>query len=176
MVEKALDDFSEVYGLNYCSLRYFNAAGGDPEGEIQFTKKTGLNFIPIVLRNILQSNCEVSIFGTDYSTPDGTCIRDYIHLHDLAAAHILALEKLLNGGVSCHYNLGNGQGFSVSEVIDTIEKVTEKKLKRVNTGRRAGDPALLIANAEKAQKEIGWRPEYNHLETMVSHAWNVMKS
>lgn len=175
MVEKALKDFSDTYGLKYCSLRYFNAAGGDPDGEIQFTKKTGLNFIPIVLRNILQSNCKASIFGTDYPTPDGTCIRDYIHLHDLATAHILALEKLLGGSDSCHYNLGNGQGFSVTEVVDTIEKITGKELKRLDTKRRSGDPARLIANAEKAQREMGWYPEYGHLETMVSHAWNVMK-
>lgn len=170
MVEKILKSYSESYPFRYISLRYFNAAGGDPTGEVKPSLKSSHNLIPKALRSLIE-NKPVTIFGTDYPTADGTCIRDYIHLHDLATAHVLALQKLLQNGSSSVYNLGNGRGFSVKEVLSTIEKVTGRKL-LINEGpRRDGDPPILIANAEKAAKELQWRPIYGDLQKIVEDAW-----
>lgn len=175
MVEHILRDYSHAYGLHSCCLRYFNAAGGDPDGEILNYRTNQSNLIPTALRSLMRPDQTLTIFGTNYDTPDGTCIRDYVHIHDLGTAHILAMEKLLNGEPSCCYNLGYGKGFSVLEVINTIEKVTGRKLK-INQGeRREGDPEQLIADSTKARKELNWKPEYPDLEKIVEHGWNSMR-
>lgn len=167
-VEAILKQYGRDYGLHSCSLRYFNAAGGDPEGALKNFKKKESNLIPIVLRSLIDKK-EFTIFGTDYDTPDGTCIRDYIHVMDLADAHILAMQTLK--GVSA-YNLGNGAGASVREVIDMAEKVTGQKVKVKEGPRRAGDPAALMADATKAREELNWEPRFPDLESIVKDAWN----
>lgn len=174
MAEQIMQDFEKAYGLRYCALRYFNAAGGDPDGEIKNYKKKENNLIPLALRSLLSSDGKVTLFGTDYDTPDGTCIRDYIHVEDLGSAHILAMERLLDGGPSDIYNLGNGNGFSVKEVLAAVEKVTGHRLNVVEGGRREGDPAILVANAEKAHQSLAWTPKHTSLEEMVEHAWKGM--
>lgn len=175
MVENILQDVDRAHGIRSCSLRYFNAAGGDPEGKIKFYQQKPTNLIPIILKTILHSEGSVTIFGSDYPTLDGTCVRDYIHIVDLAAAHITAMEKLLAGSPSCQYNLGNGLGFSVREVISTVQKVTGKFINVIEGPRRDGDPAFLVANSAKAKQELQWNPRYPDLETMISHAWNALK-
>ncbi|MGK5594849.1 MAG: UDP-glucose 4-epimerase GalE [Parachlamydiaceae bacterium] len=172
MVENILHDYHKAYDLNYTTLRYFNAAGGDPNGFIKaFRRKEG-NLIPLALNSILDST-PLTINGTDYPTKDGTCVRDYIHLADLSEAHILAMEKLFKkGGESC-YNLGNGQGFSVREVIDMTEKVTGRKVVVIEGARRPGDPPTLLADANKAQQELNWIPRYPELSTIIEHAWKA---
>lgn len=173
MVEKILKDFEEAYGLKYCCLRYFNAAGGDPDGELKNFKQKESNLIPVALRAI-NTNQSLTIFGTDYATKDGTCVRDYIHIYDLGAAHLLAMEKLLSGGSSACYNLGNGKGFTIVEVLVAIEKVTRRKLKIILGSRRKGDVPFMIADSQKAEQELGWVPQYNTIESMVEHAWKAM--
>lgn len=175
IVEKILRDYSHAYDLHSCCLRYFNAAGGDPEGQIFNYQTNQANLIPTALRSLIHRNKPLTVFGTDYNTPDGTCIRDYIHLHDLGTAHLLALEKLLAGGPSCRYNLGYGKGFSVLEVIRSIEKVTGLKLDLVMGERRAGDPPQLIADSTLARKELKWTPQYAQLDEIVRHGWNSMR-
>lgn len=175
IIEKILHDFHNAYDLKYCCLRYFNAAGGDPSGKIKYYQTRPSNLIPIALKSILL-NTSVTIFGEDYSTTDGTCIRDYIHIDDLGRAHILALEKLWSTGSSCSYNLGNGRGYSVKEVFQSIENVTNEKLKVIHGCRRLGDPPILMANSQLAQKELGWAPRFHSLDTMVEHAWKAMQS
>ncbi len=165
MCEQILED----YGVKSISLRYFNAAGGDPEGEVKNCTTFEQNLIPIALRSD-----EVTIFGTDYETPDGTCIRDYIHVYDLANVHVKALERLLDGGESNQYNLGNGEGFSVREVLAAIEEVTGKKLKLIEGPRRPCDPPKLVASSQKVQEELGWQPQHPHLTTIISHAWEAI--
>lgn len=172
MVENILNDFGPAYGLKHCSLRYFNVAGGDPKGEIKNYKENEGNLIPLIIRSI-KENGSITIFGTDYPTPDGTCIRDYIHLHDLAVAHIKAMERLFQGKCSDVYNLGNNRGYSVKEVLDATEKVLKKKVHVVEGVRRPGDPAILIANAQKAQRELNWKPELS-LENMIQDAWQAL--
>lgn len=174
VVEWMLADYARAYGLKSSSLRYFNAAGGDPTGEIKNYKKKESNLIPVILRNLKQGNNQSTIYGTDYDTSDGTCIRDYIHIEDLGSAHIKALEKLFHGGETANYNLGNGNGFSVREVITAAEKITGKKLNIVEGARRPGDPPRLIASSEKAQQELRWTPQYPDLETMITHAWQAL--
>lgn len=174
MVENILKDLDQAHLLRFCSLRYFNAAGGDPEGKIKNFSIQDSNLIPIILRKLKKPGSIVSIYGTDYPTPDGTCIRDYIHIDDLGAAHIAAMENLLNGASSTYYNLGNGQGFSVRQVIAAIEKVTGQKIHACEGERRPGDPAILIADGSKAQRELNWHPRFPSLEVMIEHAWNAM--
>lgn len=166
IIEKTLQNAD----FNSCSLRYFNAAGGDPSGLIKYALKKENNLIPIILNCILKDE-PLTVYGSDYPTKDGTCIRDYIHVADIGNAHILALKKLLNGKVSLCYNLGNKQGFSVLDVIRASEEVTGRTLKVVIGPRRPGDPAILIANAEKAQKELGWNPRYPQIKEMIKHAY-----
>jgi UDP-glucose 4-epimerase len=174
MVETILNDYDIAYGLKSSCLRYFNAAGGDPEGKIKNYKRKDNNLIPLILRSLLHSKYgSITIFGTDYPTFDGTCIRDYIHVNDLASAHILAMEHLLKEKKSSQYNLGNGNGYSVREVIDSVERVTEKKVKVVEGAKRPGDPAILIADSEKAQRELKWHTKFPELDTMVAHAWQA---
>ena len=158
MVESILNDYSHAYNMKYASLRYFNAAGADPDTEIGEWHDPETHLIPLVLDAAIGRREHISIFGTDYDTPDGTCVRDYIHVTDLADAHILALENLIEGGESQLFNLGNGNGYSVLEVIESARKVTGIDIKTVNADRREGDPPKLIGSAEKAKKILGWKP------------------
>ncbi|NMB46881.1 MAG: UDP-glucose 4-epimerase GalE [Firmicutes bacterium] len=173
--ERAMARYDHAYGLRHISLRYFNAAGASPSGAIGEDHRPESHLIPIVLQVALGQRAQVTIFGTDYDTPDGTCIRDYVHVTDLAAAHLLALDALAEGAGSNVYNLGNGEGFSVREVIDMVERIVGKPLPRVEGERRAGDPAVLVASSEWITKELGWRPQYDDLETIVRTAWNWHK-
>ncbi len=170
-VESMLEDFSRAYGLNYISLRYFNAAGADPEGDIGEWHDPEPHLIPNVLDAALGLRKYVEIYGVDYDTPDGTCIRDFIHVCDLAEAHILALESLLQNPKSDVFNLGTGQGFSVKEVISHVEKVTGKSVPIKVAQRREGDPSILIADPSKAKRELGWKMKYD-LTDIIETAWN----
>lgn len=174
MVETMLVDFDRAYGIKSASLRYFNAAGGDPNGEVKNYKSKESNLIPIVLRSLKHGDGKVALYGSDYPTPDGTCIRDYIHICDLAAAHIAALEQLFATRESSRYNLGNGRGYSVREVLRTASQVTGRAIQTFEAPRREGDPPILLADATKARNELGWSPAYPDLETMVRHAWQAI--
>jgi UDP-glucose 4-epimerase len=168
--ERVLQAFHNAGKLNYISLRYFNAAGADPEVELGEDHTPETHLIPLIIKAALGGD-HVPVFGTDYDTPDGTCIRDYIHVNDLANAHILALQKLEQEKISGIYNLGNGNGYSVREVIDTVRKITKRKVGVVDSPRRPGDPARLVASSKKIRKELGWIPKYPDLETIVETAW-----
>lgn len=171
MVEQILADFSKAHGLNYVVLRYFNAAGAHKSAVIGESHDPETHLIPIILQHLLGQREKVSVFGSDYDTEDGTCIRDYIHVTDLASAHILALKALLKGKKTAEiYNLGNGLGYSVKEVIETCEKVTGLKANVEMTDRRPGDPARLVASSQKIYDELGWKAERN-LEQIITDAW-----
>jgi UDP-glucose 4-epimerase len=171
MVERILADFDGAYGLKSVAFRYFNASGADPSGLLGEDHSPETHLIPLALLTALEKRKALSIFGTDYPTPDGTAIRDYIHVSDLADAHVLGLEYLLAGGNSDIFNLGNGNGFSVREVIETARKVTSREIPVVESPRRAGDAPILVGSAQKARKILGWNPQYADLTTIVSHAW-----
>lgn len=175
MVEEILKDFDTAYGIKNVSLRYFNAAGADPDSEIGERHDPEAHLIPLVLDAVIGKREDVKIFGTDYDTPDGTCIRDYIHVVDLADAHILALEYLFSGSKSEVFNLGNGKGFSVKEIIETAQKITGKYIKTVESDRRAGDPPVLIGNAEKARNVLRWKIKYDTIHAIIETAWNWHK-
>ena len=170
MVEEILRDVSAADGLGYCALRYFNAAGADPDGELGENHDPETHLIPLVLQAAYGLRPEIAIYGTDYDTPDGTCIRDYVHVSDLAAAHVLALRRLLDGGENLVANLGTGRGYSVREVIDTVEEVTGRAIPVREAGRRPGDPAVLVAEAGQARRSLGWQPSYETLFEQVTHA------
>lgn len=170
-VEKMLKWSEQAYGLKYVVLRYFNVAGAHMEGKLGEDHDPETHLIPIILQVALGDREKIMIFGDDYKTEDGTCIRDYIHVTDLADAHILAIEKLRKDNTSATYNLGNGNGFSVKEVIETARKVTGHPIPAEVAPRRAGDPAVLIASSEKAINELGWKPKYADLHTMIESAW-----
>lgn len=170
-VEKALKWADNAYGIKFVALRYFNAAGAHSSGKIGEDHSPESHLIPIILQVALGKREAISIYGDDYETPDGSCIRDYIHVTDLAQAHILALKKLRSGGDSAIYNLGSGSGFSVKEVIEVARQVTGVDIKEVVAPRRPGDPATLIASSEKARQELGWKPEYEDLKIIVESAW-----
>lgn len=169
--EEALKWYGAAYGLKYLSLRYFNAAGADPAGDLGEDHRPETHLIPAVLQAALGLRRTAEIFGTDYPTPDGTCIRDYIHVADLAAAHVLALKALENGHPSGVYNSGNEWGTSVREVIETARRVTGRDFPVVEGARRPGDPAVLIASSRRIKEALGWRPRYGDLETIVRTAW-----
>lgn len=171
MMEQFMQDYDKAYGMKYVALRYFNAAGAHVSGEIGEAHNPESHLIPIILQVANGKRDHIGIFGDDYPTPDGTCVRDYIHITDLADAHIKALEYLKNGGKSTHYNLGNGNGFSVKEVIDTVEKVTGIAIKREITERRPGDPASLVASSDKIKRELNWKPRFDTLDAIVESAW-----
>ncbi|MCE5214868.1 MAG: UDP-glucose 4-epimerase GalE [Methanobacterium sp.] len=171
MVEQILEDYSRAYDFNFVSLRYFNAAGADPDAEIGEMHHPETHLIPLTLDAAAGKREDISIFGTDYPTPDGTCIRDYIHVMDLADAHIEALEYLKKEEKSDVFNLGNGKGFSVREVIETTEKVTGRKIKVKETARRPGDPPVLVGSSSKAQKILKWQPKYPDLASIIETAW-----
>jgi len=172
--EKVLQAFHDGGKLNFISLRYFNAAGADPEGEFGEDHSPETHLIPLVIKAALDGS-SVRVFGTDYPTPDGTCIRDYIHVTDLAHAHILALRKLDHERVSGIYNLGNGNGFSVREVIETVRKISGRGVASVDSPRRPGDPARLVASSKKIREELGWIPDFPDLEAIVETAWQWHK-
>lgn len=170
-VEWMLQDYATAHGLRFATLRYFNAAGADPQTRLGERHEPESHLIPLVLQAASGRRDSISVFGRDYDTPDGTCIRDYVHVVDLCAAHELALASLLDGGAGGVYNLGNGLGFSVQEVIQTVRDVTGKDFPVVDAERRPGDPARLVADSRRAMEELGWRPAYAELPTMVEHAW-----
>jgi UDP-glucose-4-epimerase GalE len=171
-----LEDFNQAYGLRSVSLRYFNAAGADPEGELGEDHRPETHLIPLVLQTALGRREAIEVFGDDYPTRDGTCIRDYIHIDDLAQAHLLALEKLLDGLPGGQYNLGNGSGYSVAEVIEVARKITGRSIPEKIRGRRSGDPAVLISSSKKALDELRWKPQYADLETIIETAWKWHKT
>ncbi|MDA8059648.1 MAG: UDP-glucose 4-epimerase GalE [Nitrospiraceae bacterium] len=170
-VEEILADYGQAYGLKSVALRYFNAAGADPDGRTGERHHPETHLIPLILKAASGERDFITVYGRDYDTPDGTCIRDYIHVIDLCEAHLLALMHLESGGDSISYNLGNGQGFSVLEVIAAAERVTQKSI-RVETGeRRAGDPPRLVADSRMIKRDLGWAPCYPDIDTIIRHAW-----
>lgn len=172
IIEKILKDYDKAYGLKYVALRYFNASGADNEANIGESHRIETHLIPLVLQTALGKRDCIKIFGDDYDTPDGTCIRDYIHVNDLAEAHKLAFEKLLNGAESNFYNLGIGKGYSVREIIEKSEKVTGKMINQQISERREGDPPVLICDNEKVKRELGWEPKFIEIEDIIKTAWN----
>lgn len=177
MVEQALQDYDRAYGLKSACLRYFNAAGADPQGRIGENHDPESHLIPLAVRAALGTGPALRVYGRDYETPDGTCIRDYIHVVDLCAAHLLAVEALRGGERSVAFNLGNGNGFSVRQVIDAVRSVTGREVPAVDAPRRPGDPPRLVADPRRAQSVLGWQPRYPELEVMVRHAchWEKVK-
>jgi UDP-arabinose 4-epimerase len=173
-VETLLTDLGRAHGMPSLSLRYFNAAGADPDGEIGEAHDPEPHLIPRVLM-AARDGTPITVYGDDYETPDGTCIRDYIHVTDLADAHVRALEYLLTGGASCALNLANARGFSVLEVIKATERVTGKTIAIDKAERRAGDPPVLVGSAARAHDVLGWRPAYSDLDLQITHAWEWMQ-
>jgi UDP-glucose 4-epimerase len=171
MVERMLADFDRAYDLRSIIFRFFNASGANPDGLLGEDHNPETHLIPLVLLTALGKRSSISIWGTDYPTPDGTCLRDYIHVSDLANAHILAIEHLLQGGNSEVFNLGNGSGFSVRQVIETARQVTGRDIKVIECDRRPGDPSILVGSSDKAQKILGWYPQYPDISKIISDAW-----
>jgi UDP-glucose 4-epimerase len=171
LIEKVLSDYDLAYKFKSIRFRYFNAAGADPDGLLGERHYPETHLIPLVLQTALGRRKKIDLYGTDYDTPDGTCIRDYIHVDDLCEAHVLGLEKLLEGSNSATYNLGNENGYSVKEVLTAAESITGKAIKKEFQKRRTGDPSQLIANSTKAKKELGWQPKYESIEKIISDAW-----
>ncbi len=172
MVERLLSDFDQAYDLRSVRFRYFNAAGADPQGRLGEDHDPETHLIPLIFLTALGRRDHISIFGTDYDTPDGTCIRDYIHVSDLAQAHVQGLDYLIKGGKTEIFNLGNGSGFSVQEVIDAAKTVTGRPIKVVQENRRPGDPPVLVGSADKAREILAWKPDYSKLEIILEHAWH----
>jgi UDP-glucose-4-epimerase GalE len=170
MVEKMLDWFHQIHHLRSVCLRYFNASGADPDGRAGEEHDPETHLIPLLFRAV-QTGKPVTLFGDDYATPDGTCIRDYIHVSDLARAHIAAVESLVSGGPSTKYNVGTGHGYSVREVLQAVEEVTGKSVPFVFGPRRGGDPPLLVADSTRLQQELGWTPADSDLNRIVETAW-----
>jgi UDP-glucose 4-epimerase len=175
MVEQVLRDYDKAYGLKSICLRYFNACGADPEGELGERHDPETHLIPLALQAVSGRRGALTVFGRDYDTPDGTCIRDYVHVADLCDAHVKALEWLNSDGTSAAFNLGNGAGFSVAEVVEAVGRVTGKPVPIIEGSRRAGDPARLVADSTLARQSLGWKPQYGDLDTIISHAWNWEK-
>jgi len=171
MVEQMLEDYDCAYGLKSICLRYFNACGADPEGELGERHDPETHLIPLILQVASGKRDAITVFGQDYDTKDGTCIRDYVHISDLCMAHWLAINNLKENGLSQRFNLGNGEGFSVQEVIEVCQQVTGKHITVIQGKRREGDPAVLIADSALVEKYLGWHPEYTDLMTIVRHAW-----
>jgi len=171
MVEQILGDFDAAYGLRSCCLRYFNAAGADPEGELGECHEPETHLIPLVLQAASGRRAAITVYGRDYDTPDGTCVRDYIHVQDLCDAHLLALEGLLAGGGSSRFNLGNGAGYSINQVIEAARRVTGREIAVLDGPRRAGDPARLVADPALARSVLGWSPQFGDLDAIIADAW-----
>lgn len=175
MVEQILQDFSRAYDFHFSVLRYFNAAGAHPSGKITECHEPETHLIPLILKAVLGKLPALTIYGKDYPTPDGTCIRDYVHVMDLCEAHFLALRHLLKEKKSSIYNLGTGKGYSVKEVIDMVSEVTQRTVPFRFGERRAGDSAVLVADARLAEHQLQWKPTYSDLRIMIEHAWNSLK-
>lgn len=175
MVEVMLKDYRQAHGMRSVSLRYFNAAGAHPDRSLAERHDPETHLIPIVLEVAAGKRPHVAIYGSDYPTTDGTCVRDYVHVTDISRAHMLALHYLEEGGASAAFNLGNGGGFSVNEVIETARAVTGRAIKIAHRSRREGDPAVLVADATAARKVLGWQPEYSRLELILEHAWKAVR-
>ncbi|GBG10895.1 UDP-glucose 4-epimerase GalE [Paenibacillus sp. MY03] len=175
-MEKMMKWFDVAHDIKYISLRYFNAAGAHDSGRIGEDHHPETHLVPIVLEAALGKRPHISVFGDDYATEDGTCVRDYIHVSDLADAHLLAVDRLRGGADSAVYNLGNGQGFSVKQVIEIARSVTGKEINAVIEPRRAGDPAVLVASSDRARKELGWNPTRSNLENIIGSAWSWHQS
>lgn len=171
MMERIFRDYHIAYGLEFIVLRYFNAAGADPEGEIGESHNPETHIIPLILDAASGMRDEIKVFGTDYDTPDGSCVRDYIHVYDLATAHILALHHLKAGNESDFFNLGNAVGTSVLEVIESVKRVTGRTFKVTLADRRLGDPAKLVGSSKKARRLLGWQPVFEDIDLIVEHAW-----
>lgn len=172
MVERIFKDYHAAYGLEFVVLRYFNAAGADPDGEIGESHDPETHLIPLVLDAASGKRADIKVFGTDYDTPDGSCIRDYVHVTDLASAHLLALHHLEAGRGSDFFNLGNARGTSVLEVVESARRVTGRDFRATMTERRPGDPPKLVGSSEKAMRGLGWRPRFADIDVIVEHAWN----
>ncbi len=172
MIEKILADFDQAYGMKSVCLRYFNAAGADPECIIGERHEPETHLVPLILQAASGRREAISVFGRDYDTDDGTCVRDYIHVMDLAEAHWLGVQRLVDGGDSASFNLGNGQGFSVQAVIDAAKRVTGRDIQVIDAPRRDGDPARLVADSTAARQQLGWQPQYADLDTIIKHAWD----
>ncbi len=170
-VERMLADCAAAHDLRYVSLRYFNAAGADPAGDIGERHDPETHLIPLALEVAAGRRDAICVFGADYPTPDGTCLRDYVHVNDLAAAHLLALDRLLDGGAGAIYNLGNSRGYSVREVLETARAITGHAIPAIESPRRPGDPAVLVADSTKARRELGWKPEFEDLRSIIETAW-----
>jgi UDP-glucose 4-epimerase len=171
MIEQVLADYDKAFDLRSVCLRYFNAAGADPDGQLGERHDPETHLIPLILQAASGRRENIQVFGRDYDTPDGTCIRDYIHIVDLCSAHLAALEHLNSGGESDRFNLGNGEGFSVQEVITAVQQVSGRAVTVINGPRREGDPARLVADSTRARNILMWRPKFTDLETIVAHAW-----
>jgi len=171
-IEKMLEDLNKAYGLRYISLRYFNAAGAEPKGRIGESHNPETHLIPLILKAAKGERESIKIFGTNYPTPDGTCIRDFIHVCDLAEAHLLSLIHLLDKGASGVFNCGYGRGFSVKEVIETAKRVTGRNFKVEEAPPREGDPPVLVADAQKIKQELNWKPKFDDIEFIIKTAWN----
>ena len=171
MIEEILADFDKAYGLKSACLRYFNAAGADPDGELGERHEPETHLIPLILQAASGRRDSITVFGTDYDTPDGTCIRDYIHINDLCDAHLLALDKIMKEQCSTAFNLGNGDGYSVKEVLKTAEAVVGQAIPTQYGERRTGDPDRLVADSKRAREELGWIPKFSELNEIISHAW-----
>jgi UDP-glucose 4-epimerase len=171
LIEHMLADYDAAHNLKFVSLRYFNAAGADINGLIGERHIPETHLIPLVLQAASGRRDDIAIFGNNYGTDDGTCVRDFVHVLDLCDAHLLSLDWLKNGGDSKRYNLGNGNGFSVKEVVNVAKKVTDKSISITNSPRREGDPEILVADSKLIRKELGWNPKYQELESIIKHAW-----
>jgi UDP-glucose 4-epimerase len=171
MVEEMLEDYDRSYSMRFVSLRYFNAAGADPEGDLGERHDPESHLIPFVLQVASGRRRHIAIYGDDYPTPDGTCIRDFIHVWDLCSAHLLALEHLLNDGESNSFNLGNGLGYSVQDVVKTARRITGRIILEEIQDRRPGDPAVLVADSQNARQKLGWRQRFRNLDVIIQHAW-----
>jgi UDP-arabinose 4-epimerase len=171
VVERMLQDIETAYGLRYVALRYFNAAGADPNGELGELHEPETHLIPLVLFTAMGRQHAIKIFGNDYPTIDGTCVRDYVHVSDLADAHVAAVEWLAAGSASGSFNLGNGNGFSVAQVIRSAEMITGKEIRKDICARRLGDPPILVSDSTKARLMLGWKPQFPDVEHQITHAW-----
>lgn len=171
-IDMVLDDYRQAYGFKSTSLRYFNAAGADPDGELGERHEPESHLIPLVIQAALGKRDDIKVYGDDYDTADGTCVRDYVHVKDLCDAHLLAMDRLLAGSLGQSFNLGYGEGFSVKQVIDTVKQISGRDFVVTQSGRRPGDPATLIADASQARTQLGWSPKYFGLEDIVSSAWD----
>jgi len=171
MAEQIITDFGAAHGIRSITLRYFNAAGADPDGNIGEAHNPETHLIPLILNAVTKNEQPITVYGTDYDTPDGTCIRDYIHVSDLAAAHVISLNALEKGVKSTAYNLSNGEGFSVQEVIESVERVTGLPVPKKLGSRRDGDPPLLIGDSNNIRRELAWQPKYQDLDSIIATAW-----